>query len=653
MIFDFLFILLTTMNSERAHEAQLRRASGSQSLQFLIDVIETGWTVEDINQMAAQGNGKGALHMAAWQGCMENVKYLLNMGCDIDIISQGEFSYGKTAIFFALTRSRKDVIDYLLDKGAWVKIVNNKGQSVLSIAASHVSEELVRKIQAKEAEQAGPWWNFRATHSDGCEYGDLDPRFLGDRLPQPTDIVTKLVINPTTKASRKGAFQRRNPHIVPDEARSRYSKETQSLKKEFTSSLSDAEYVEIDEAWNNLLDSFSHEQELSCCTDLLTIIRLYDRQRRAWIPEACDKLSRFDTARLHGLFEKTRSSASLREATLLDKMRERVNGSNAEGDQSRRSTLNPKQESPLHPPATLDVEPWREASALVSDLSIFALEQNDIPILSLPQPPDWIDTMEGLQGVLFRLQGCRLVSLDTEWSDNDVDSAASAIATLQISFLENNQVKVFVVDLLPRDHDYVQSAKELIRIMFETDILVLGFAFWHDVQKLQEFTERKFPTDRVLDLQLVLAKAKSSVPGLKSCAARFSMVPLSKEEQCSNWSRRPLSRQQLDYAALDAAILMYLLAEQNRLYNASVRPRVKPNKLLLWLLKYLQLNPKKALVEYVENRNCLNVCSELSYVHLVMAMFVVDRYKRYLQFTLLRGLLLTLSLLFTEIWFEL
>jgi hypothetical protein len=571
MIFDFLFILLITMNSERANEAQLRRAAGSQSLQFLIDVIETGWNAEDINQMAAEGNGKGALHMAAWQGCMENVKYLLNMGCDIDCVSQGQFSYGKTAIFFALTRSRKDVIDYLLDRGAWVKIVNNKGQSVLSIAASHLSEELVRKIQAKEAEQVGPWWNFRATHSDGCEYGDLDPRFLGDRLPQPTDIVTKTVINPTTKASRKGAFQRRNPHIVPDEARSRYSKQTPHLKKTATPSLSDTEYVEIDDAWKNLLAGFSQEQELSCYTDLLTIVRLYDRQRRAWIPEACDKLSYFDTARVHSLFEKARSSASLREASLLDKMRERVDGSNAEGDESLRSNLKPKQGSSLHPPVTLDAEPWREASALVSDLSISALEQNGIRILSLPQPPDWIDTPEGLQGVVFRLQGCRLVSLDTEWSDNDVDSTASAIATLQIAFRENNRVKAFVVDLLPRDPDYVHAAKELIRIVFETNILVLGFAFWHDVQKLQEFTETKFPTDRVLDVQLVLTKAKSSVPGLKTCASRFSNVPLSKEEQCSDWSRRPLSRSQLDYAALDAAILMYVLAEQNRLYHGGLR----------------------------------------------------------------------------------
>jgi hypothetical protein len=47
--------------------------------------------------------------------------------------------------------------------------------------------------------QQGDWWNFRQSHSDGHEYGDLDPRFL-ERPLRATDVVTLLAINPTTKA---------------------------------------------------------------------------------------------------------------------------------------------------------------------------------------------------------------------------------------------------------------------------------------------------------------------------------------------------------------------------------------------------------------------------------------------------------------------
>ena len=68
-------------------------------------------------------------------------------------------------------------------------------------------------IQQAEAEQAADeWQNYRATHSDGLTYGDLDPRFL-ERPLQPTDNVTALAINPTTTQSRKGNFLRNNPHV--------------------------------------------------------------------------------------------------------------------------------------------------------------------------------------------------------------------------------------------------------------------------------------------------------------------------------------------------------------------------------------------------------------------------------------------------------
>merc|ERR1712157_702466 len=86
---------------------------------------------------------------------------------------------------------------------------------------------------------------------------------------------------------------------------------------------------------------------------------------------------------------------------------------------------------------------------------------------------------------------------------------------------------------------------------------------------------------RVLDLQSVFAtdniKTKqqqqrskgsrstpSNLPGLKACVARYASMPLSKDCQCSDWGRRPLSKAQLNYAGLDAAVLLVLLAERSR-----------------------------------------------------------------------------------------
>ena len=60
------------------------------------------------------------------------------------------------------------------------QVVNNKGQSVLSLAASHLSEETIEQIRKADQAEGGEWRNFRQTNSDGMKYGDRDPRFVSE-----------------------------------------------------------------------------------------------------------------------------------------------------------------------------------------------------------------------------------------------------------------------------------------------------------------------------------------------------------------------------------------------------------------------------------------------------------------------------------------
>ena len=115
---------------------------------------------------------------------------------DANAVATGAHNYGKTPVFFALARCRHDAATLLLARGARARVLNNKGQSVLSLAASHCARATVDAVVAAEAaeeaadaeradgacaggarEAAGGWLNFRASHSDGLFYGDLDPRF--------------------------------------------------------------------------------------------------------------------------------------------------------------------------------------------------------------------------------------------------------------------------------------------------------------------------------------------------------------------------------------------------------------------------------------------------------------------------------------------
>ena len=647
--------------------SKLRKAAASQSLSKLKEAISLGgWTAKDIDDNDAFNHAKGkqkqrqhasksALHMAAWKGCLDNVKYLIEtVGCDIDAYSKQEFSYGKTAIFFALTQSRPEITKYLLRKGAKVTIVNNKGQSVLSMAATHFSDgvgnEIIQTIREMENVQ-GDWWNFRATHSDGFEYGDLDPRFFNDRPLRETDKITPLAINPTDKQTRKGGFLRRNPGAAKcsnakcnnecfrcGKASPKRSKKRNRKKAKPPPALSAEEQCQLDRAWESLLASSSPLSSSSNTFNrefLLEILRLSDKQRSSWIPQA--------TTRLIEGFGKEGSLRGIeaaishpnrptqRQLQLLEKILVKLQA----GNQQQQDQQNVKSQSnetrseddPGSDHSFESSELWMAARPEVADLRISLLENTNSPILRLPDSPIFVDNTDALRNLLIEVSKARLVAIDTEWytppenitGDENAKPKAS-LSTLQLSIWDDEvqSLAAYVVDLIHErpsgsNREYHHLAESLVRKLLEAcgDVpnaelpLVLGFAVRHDLPMLRGFLEDTNDTGRdnsmeappesvarrnrschprVLDLQIAFAidnaqtkqqqqqqhpsrasRSKiSNLPGLKACVSRYSSVPLSKDCQCSDWGRRPLSITQLEYAGLDAAILLVLLAERSR-----------------------------------------------------------------------------------------
>jgi hypothetical protein len=680
--FDFDTIVATRDYSK------LRKAASSQSLSKLRkEVLLGGWTAQEIDDNDAYNNSKGqqkqrqhasksALHMAAWKGCLDNVKYLIeDIGCDINAYSNQEFSYGKSAIFFALTQSRPDITEYLLKMGAKVTIVNNKGQSVLSMAATRFenfpeidNNKIVQTIQKLEEEQ-GDWWNFRASRSDGFEYGDLDPRFFVERPLKDTDVVTPLAINPTSHQTRKGGFLRRNPDAPKWNNACRRHWDTtptttpkQSKKKRSTREkknaaaqhalLSPEEQSRLDRAWETLLATplSSTSSETFDRESLLEILTLSDKQRSSWIPQAIARLTeRFGTEDSIRMTEKAMchhpDSPSQRQVQLLEKIigRLRTGGDDHlqeqqiqqhNGDESSQPHENIPEDDPRSNDSFDSSELWKEARQEIKDIFISCLEETaDSPILALPKSPVFVDTPDALRGVLEELSNARLVGIDTEWHtpplhfDTSADGNANtdgakakpkaAVSTLQIAFWNREQhwsLSTYVVDLMQESSaysfpDYCQLVRTLVKNLLEACSccddngknpeclpIVMGFAIRHDLPMLEnvfeansgddddtndcnverESTTKRTPPNysRVLDLQSVCVAAneemqrtncrRSNLPGLKACVARYSSLPLSKDCQCSDWANRPLSKAQLDYAGLDAAILLVLLAERSR-----------------------------------------------------------------------------------------
>lgn len=567
-IISYLLLMTMTHNNshptqERCSRSQLGRAAGSQSLDTLKKALQ-GWTVNEIDNNDEEEGTKNPLHMAAWQGCIENVQYLIkHCSCNVNAISTAEFSYGKTPLFFAATQSRNDVVLYLLDNGAVVRIVNNKGQSVRSIAASHLSVDVVQRIVQHEQQEQQPWQNYRDTHSDGLEYGDLDPRFL-DRPLRDTDVVTEHAVNPTTKQSRQHSFLRKNPHRAKQLPK---VEKTQRNKKR-QPRLSLDEQMQLEQSWAFVLERIESvilETNTPCHTELHTnlkiIVNLSDKQQGSWIPEAARRLQ--NTCDVDSLTSLSfSSSTNKRECILLQKLDAEIRGVRRKGGEKRRiesvTVVSDSHSSSVQFTHELLRERRDELELALGAEHIGQFHQDGHDILDLPEPPLWVDSMNELESLEEALMQFNIAAIDTEWC-NGPDGSIS-VATLQVAI--PGMSRPWVIDLLSESLEFQTKIKCLVQTIFDPPRIVLGFAMRNDVPKIEKWLGSSLSRNTSLDVQILHhGNGGPLLKGLASIVQLYSNIPLDKTEQCSSWSDRPLSRAQLNYAGLDAAILPVLVTE--------------------------------------------------------------------------------------------
>lgn len=617
-------ILYTAMISN-LHK-HLRKAAGSKDETVLPTFIrEHSITLAELDDVEC--DGRGALHMACWTGCISNVELLLRMGCNIDTIATRSHNYGKSPIFFSATRSREDVMNLLLDRGANVLIVNNKGQSVYSIACSHFGEELVQRIvevekhQMAEAEKtAGEglqsvlpgWVDYSKSHPDGNIYGDLDARFIGRDLT-PTDVLKDGVVNPTTKESRKGNFAKNNPHAF----NSRKKKKGEAKARKRTPPpevfLSDEETKQVEKIWDQVEVQLRRGDSRELFMALLKVVQLCEKLRSSWVKDSSTRLRYIlnsEEAPSQLSFDVDYTTPSLtpdldfssvisdaivccsggdRHTTLVKRILTNAQDSNEE---HTRQNSNFSKDERTTKAKTKDILPQHYNSVLRSvssnDELLDCLSWQSLMVangqetyLSLSEQPTFIDSVDQLhelQDALTSLVGAEetlhgFISFDTEFTTLGEETI---LATFQLSVLsESKCLKSWVIDLLRSDDRYQLACKHFLQWLFlENEAFLLGFSFNHDIKLISNYIAQEIEVNgRFLDLQLICAQfmpdgARSHLPGLQSSCSFFTRSimhggeqwVLSKEFQCSDWARRPLSTDQLAYAGLDAAVLLVLLA---------------------------------------------------------------------------------------------
>ena len=187
-----------------------------------------------------------------------------------------------------------------------------------------------------------------------------------------------------------------------------------------------------------------------------------------------------------------------------------------------------------------------------------------LEFMCCPVAPQHIHLVQDGAAVLAAralLSEAQVVGLDRESCPVGLHPGQDARASLlQVSSHDD----IFLLDLLTLNG----QADELIGWLFnEGDILKLGMGWEGDLKTLSsDYPDSTCyqscqPMLEVTELFHTVEPSVQQPVGLKRMCNYTLQQRLNKKQQTSNWSRRPLNSEQLEYAALDAHILVMLYDE--------------------------------------------------------------------------------------------
>jgi uncharacterized protein len=95
--------------------------------------------------------GDQLLHAACVTGAIEDVKFLISIGADIN--SKGDSGY--TPLHYAAEQNHTDVAIFLLKAGATLNVRDNDGNTPLELAELSENVEVCEAMNSIDAEKAG------------------------------------------------------------------------------------------------------------------------------------------------------------------------------------------------------------------------------------------------------------------------------------------------------------------------------------------------------------------------------------------------------------------------------------------------------------------------------------------------------------------
>lgn len=187
-----------------------------------------------------------------------------------------------------------------------------------------------------------------------------------------------------------------------------------------------------------------------------------------------------------------------------------------------------------------------------------------------------------------------LVGIDCEWQPGFMAGGEQPVSLLQICL--HSLKRIYLLDLQKLLRPMLQPSEEptvvestlrdcmsdlmeccqLVKVGFglRDDLRLLAASFPHitSFQSAHCVLEVPYLARKVMQLSRQ-QNSKTVTASLSRLTEAFLGKPLSKEQQCSNWARRPLTREQINYAALDAAVTPAVVEHLLEVVGASVSTR--------------------------------------------------------------------------------
>lgn len=167
----------------------------------------------------------------------------------------------------------------------------------------------------------------------------------------------------------------------------------------------------------------------------------------------------------------------------------------------------------------------------------------------------FVDEANGLLEATCNIEDSKVVGIDCEWKPNYIKGQKNKVSIMQIA--AGN--KVYILDMIKLYNAIPDALEDCITRIFQSpSILKLGYNLQSDIHQLVHSYGKMQCFQRyemLLDIQNIFKEPRGGLSGL---AKKILGAGLNKTRRNSNWESRPLSQYQLEYAALDAAVLIHI-----------------------------------------------------------------------------------------------